>query len=83
MPNSIDFYKEIFLHVIPVRIAIPWRFNVVVPRSRKGCQLGVVITIMNRRIITTSMIFFEVNLLSKIEAKSAQRCEFDVAVSTF
>ena len=29
------------------------------------------------------MIFFEVNLLSKIEAKSAQRCEFDVAVSTF
>ena len=23
--NSIDFYKEIFLHVIPVRIIVPWR----------------------------------------------------------
>ena len=24
MPNSIDFYKRIFLHVIPVRIIVPW-----------------------------------------------------------
>ena len=24
MPNSIDFYKEIFLHIIPVRIIVPW-----------------------------------------------------------
>ena len=23
MPNSIDFYKRIFLHVIPVRIIVP------------------------------------------------------------
>ena len=23
MPNSIDFYKEMFLHVIPVRIIVP------------------------------------------------------------
>ena len=26
MPNSIDFYKRILLHVIPVRIIVPW-FN--------------------------------------------------------
>ena len=26
MPNSIDLYKEIFLHVIPVRIIVPWCF---------------------------------------------------------
>ena len=24
MPNFIDFYKEIFLHVIPVRIVVAW-----------------------------------------------------------
>ena len=24
MPNSISFYKGIFLHVIPVRIIVPW-----------------------------------------------------------
>ena len=24
MPNSIDFYKRIFLHVIPVLIIVPW-----------------------------------------------------------
>ena len=24
MPNSVDFYKGIFLHVIPVRIIVPW-----------------------------------------------------------
>ena len=24
VPNSIDFSKEIFLHVIPVRVIIPW-----------------------------------------------------------
>ena len=24
MPNSIDFYKGVFLHVIPVRIIVPW-----------------------------------------------------------
>ena len=24
MPNSIDFYRGIFLHVIPVRIIVPW-----------------------------------------------------------
>ena len=24
VPNSIDFSKEIFLHVIPVRVVIPW-----------------------------------------------------------
>ena len=24
MPNSIDFYKRIFLHVIPVCIIVPW-----------------------------------------------------------
>ena len=24
MPSSIDFYKGIFLHVIPVRIIVPW-----------------------------------------------------------
>ena len=24
MPNSINFYKRIFLHVIPVRIIVPW-----------------------------------------------------------
>ena len=24
MPNSIDFCKGIFLHVIPVRIIVPW-----------------------------------------------------------
>ena len=24
MPNLIDFYKEIFLHVIPVCITVPW-----------------------------------------------------------
>ena len=24
IPNSIDFYKRIFLHVIPVRIIVPW-----------------------------------------------------------
>ena len=24
MPNSITFYKGIFLHVIPVRIIVPW-----------------------------------------------------------
>ena len=24
MPNSIDFYKGIFLHVIPVRIIVSW-----------------------------------------------------------
>ena len=24
MPNPIAFYKEIFLHVIPVRITVPW-----------------------------------------------------------
>ena len=24
MPNSIDFYKGIFLHLIPVRIIVPW-----------------------------------------------------------
>ena len=24
MPNSIDFYRGIFLHVIPVRILVPW-----------------------------------------------------------
>ena len=23
MPNSVEFYKEIFLHVIPVRIIVP------------------------------------------------------------
>ena len=27
MPNSIDFYKEIFLHVIPVRIIVPWFYS--------------------------------------------------------
>ena len=26
MPNSVDFYKEILLHVIPVRIIVPWCF---------------------------------------------------------
>ena len=24
IPNSIDFYKKIFLHVIPACIAVPW-----------------------------------------------------------
>ena len=24
MPNSIDFYKRIFLHVIPVNIIVSW-----------------------------------------------------------
>ena len=24
MPNSVEFYKGIFLHVIPVRIIVPW-----------------------------------------------------------
>ena len=24
VPNSIDFYKGIFLHVIPVRVIVPW-----------------------------------------------------------
>ena len=24
MSNSVDFYKGIFLHVIPVRIIVPW-----------------------------------------------------------
>ena len=24
MPNSVDFYKRIFLHVIPVRMIVPW-----------------------------------------------------------
>ena len=24
MPNSIDFHKKIFLHVIPARIIVPW-----------------------------------------------------------
>ena len=24
MPNSIDFYERIFLHVIPVSIIVPW-----------------------------------------------------------
>ena len=24
MPNSIDFYKGIFLHIISVRIILPW-----------------------------------------------------------
>ena len=24
VPNSIDFYKGIFLHVIPVRGIVPW-----------------------------------------------------------
>ena len=24
MTNSIDFYKKIFLHVVPVRIIVPW-----------------------------------------------------------
>ena len=24
MPNSIDCHKRIFLHVIPVRIIVPW-----------------------------------------------------------
>ena len=27
MPNSVDFYKEIFLHVIPVRIIVPWCYT--------------------------------------------------------
>ena len=35
MPNSIDFYKRIFLHVIPVRIIVPWfQFD---SCSRFGC----------------------------------------------
>ena len=24
MPNSADFYKWVFLHVIPIRIIVPW-----------------------------------------------------------
>ena len=24
MPNSIDFYKKIFLHVITARVIVPW-----------------------------------------------------------
>ena len=27
MPNSIDFYEGIFLHVIPVRIVVPWFYS--------------------------------------------------------
>ena len=35
MPNSIDFYKRIFLHVIPVCIIVPWfQFD---SCSRFGC----------------------------------------------
>ena len=28
MPNSVDFYKEIFLHVAPVRIVVPWSHEI-------------------------------------------------------
>ena len=28
MPNSIDFYKGIYLHDIPVRIIVPWSENI-------------------------------------------------------
>ena len=27
MPNSIDFYKGVFLHVTPVRVIVPWFFK--------------------------------------------------------
>ena len=30
MPNSIDFYKRIFLHFIPVRIIVPWFYRALV-----------------------------------------------------
>ena len=29
MPNSIDFHKGIFLHVIPARIIVPWLYFVI------------------------------------------------------
>ena len=35
-PNSIDFYKGIFLHVIPVRIIVPW-FNIILLRHSSVC----------------------------------------------
>ena len=35
MPNSIDFYKGIFLHVIPVRMIVPY-FNISVEISTHG-----------------------------------------------
>ena len=28
MPNSIDFYKRIFVNVIPVRIIVPWLYSI-------------------------------------------------------
>ena len=36
MPNSIDFYKGIFLHVFPVRIIVPWSYRGKMTRSRLG-----------------------------------------------
>ena len=33
MPNSMDFYKGVFLHVIPVRIIVPWVNQHLIVRS--------------------------------------------------
>ena len=38
MPNSIDFYKRIFLHVTPVCIIVPWS-EVVMPSETKWDRL--------------------------------------------
>ena len=53
MLNSIDFYKGIFLHVIPVRIIVPWieektlkrlakGHNIIVPNADKGDAIVVI-----------------------------------------
>ena len=38
MPNSINFYKGILLHVIPVRIIVPW-FKVHLPYNEKELNI--------------------------------------------
>ena len=42
MPNAKDFYKGIFLHVIPVRIIVPWS-DVSPVRQPKKYKTGLVI----------------------------------------
>ena len=36
MLNSIDFYKSILLHVIPVRIIVPWKILQIYPDTNQS-----------------------------------------------
>ena len=48
MPNSIDFYKEIFLHVIPIRVIVPR--SDVHPSLHPNCHHQTVFAKFNLRI---------------------------------